>query len=100
MGPEQRDDMIWHHGEMLQGVPDTKMAMMSARRMVVEKARGEETAKMEELIRRQDEEGHLRHGSGPDEELFGKHRRKRFKDVYLCDVTADGRYSKHRWPGS
>ena len=84
MGLERRDDMMWHYGEMFQGILDKKMAVMSARWVVGEKAQEVERARLEKLIGRKNEEGYFTQGSGPDEELdFGKHKGKSFKDFYI-----------------
>ena len=85
MSPDQREEMIRQHGEMIrEEVPDLdrEVAMMGMR-MVEEKAKEKERRKLEELITEKDREGYFRSESGLNEEMaFGKHRGKRFKDVF------------------
>ena len=89
MGPEQRNEAVREYGETLQEFPNEQMKGMAVsfiRWMVDEKAEEEEQARLAELIRRKNEEGFFRKGSGPDEKFdFGKHHGRSFKEVYLWD---------------
>ena len=89
MGPDQRNEAVREYGETLREFPNEQMKGMAVsfiRWMVDEKAEEEEKVRLEELIRRKEEDGFFRKGSGPDEKFdFGKHHGRSFKDVYLWD---------------
>ena len=84
MGPQQRNEAVRVYGETLQEFPD--MAVSLVRWMVDVKAEEDEKARLRELIRRKDEEGYFRKGSGPEDKFdIGRHQGTSFKEVYLWD---------------